>query len=181
VKLHLGCGKRYLKDFIHIDIAEFDHIDYFSPVDDLSMFKNDSIEEIYASHVLEYFDKDYVQTVLKEWKRVLVPNGMLRLAVPNFEALIEVYNSTADISKILGPLYGKWNIGNGDHIYHKIVYDYESLEKVLTNAGFKNIETWDWRKVFKNNKDFDDHSQAYFPHMEKDSGIHVSLNLQCRK
>lgn len=181
MKLHLGCGKRYLKGYTHIDIAEFDHIDYFSPVDDLSMFEDNSVDEIYASHVLEYFDRDYVNYVLTEWRRVLKQGGVLRLAVPKFEGLLEVYNLTKDLSKINGPLYGKWDVGDGKYIYHKTVYDYTTLKKSLLDAQFKNIEYWDWKEVFKNKIDFDDHSQAYFPHMEKDSGIHVSLNLQCEK
>ena len=57
----------------------------------------------------------------------------------------------------------------------------EQAIKMLEEAGFKNISHWDWKNVFKEYKDFDDHAQAYYPHMQKDSGIHVSLNLQCEK
>ncbi len=69
MKLHLGCGKRYLEGYIHVDIAEFEHIDYQLPIDDLSTFKDNTVEEIYASHVLEYFDRNDVINVLTEWKR----------------------------------------------------------------------------------------------------------------
>lgn len=181
MKLHLGCGKRYLKGYIHVDIAEFEHIDYQLPIDDLSTFKDNTAEEIYASHVLEYFDRNDVINVLTEWKRVLKPSGVLRLAVPNFPKLVEVYQSSKDLSSILGPLYGKWDIGNQEFIYHKTVYDENSLKNVLEEVGFKNIKIWDWQEFFKEQKDFDDHSQAYYPHMQKESGIHVSLNLQCEK
>ena len=119
--------------------------------------------------------------MLSEWKRVLKPSGILRLAVPNFPKLVEVYQSCKDLSSILGPLYGKWDIGNQEFIYHKTVYDENSLNNVLKESGFKNIKSWDWQEFFKEQKDFDDHSQAYYPHMQKDSGIHVSLNLQCEK
>ena len=71
MKLHLGCGKRYLEGFIHVDLADFEHVDYKIPVDDLSVFENESIDEIYASHVLEYFDREQVKSVLYEWRRVL--------------------------------------------------------------------------------------------------------------
>ena len=181
MKLHLGCGKRYLEGYIHVDIAKFEHIDYQLPIDDLSTFNSNTVEEIYASHVLEYFDGNDVVNVLNEWKRVLKPSGILRLAVPNFPKLVEVYQSSKDLSSILGPLYGKWDIGNQEFIYHKTVYDENSLNKVLEEVGFKNIKSWDWQEFFKEQKDFDDHSQAYYPHMQKDSGIHISLNLQCEK
>ena len=97
MKLHLGCGKRYLEGYIHVDIAEFEHIDYQLPIDDLSTFKDNTAEEIYASHVLEYFDRNDVINVLTEWKRVLKPSGVLRLAVPNFPKLVEVYLSLIHI------------------------------------------------------------------------------------
>ena len=108
MKLHLGCGERYLDGYIHIDIADFDHIDYRSSIDKLDMIKDESCELIYASHVLEYFDVEEAKNVLTEWHRVLKNKGTLRLAVPDIKKLIEVYNNTDDLSKILGPLYGKW-------------------------------------------------------------------------
>ena len=97
MKLHLGSGNRYLKGYIHVDISSHDHIDVKTSVDKLTSIKSDSVDEIYASHVLEYFDQDEVRAVLKEWRRVLKKNGILRLAVPNLEALISVYQTTKNI------------------------------------------------------------------------------------
>tara|TARA_B100000287_G_scaffold231567_2_gene218026 strand:+ start:3770 stop:4309 length:540 start_codon:yes stop_codon:yes gene_type:complete len=179
MKLHLGCGERYLEGFIHVDLAGYDHIDHEMPVDNLEIFSDNSVEEIYASHVIEYFDREEIKSVLKEWKRVLKENGVLRLAVPNFPELIKVYEISDDLSKILGPLYGKWKIDK-KNIYHKTVYDEKSLKIILEQAGFRNIRKWDWKTVFSDHN-YDDHSQAYFPHMDKENGIHVSLNLECVK
>ena len=181
MKLHLGCGERYLEGFTHIDIADFEHIDFKIPVNDLSIFEEDSVELIYASHVIEYFDPFEVINVLGEWKRVLTPGGTLRIAVPNFSSLIKIYDQTGEIDKILGPLYGRWSTDNDEFIYHKTVYDQKSLTRLLDNCGYVDIQEWDWRKVFKNTRNYDDHSQAYFPHMDKVNGIHVSLNLECKK
>ena len=114
-------------------------------------------------------------------EKVLRKNGILRLAVPNFEALISVYQKTEEIEKILGPLYGKWKVNNSDYIYHKTVYDNKSLTSLLQQLGFREIKQWDWRQVFKNNPEYDDHSQAYFPHMDKENGILISLNIECKK
>jgi len=179
MKLHLGCGERYLEGFVHIDLAKYDHIDYEMPVNNLEIFPENSIDVIYASHVIEYFDREEVKSVLEEWNRVLKENGVLRLAVPNFPQLIKVYETSGDLSKILGPLYGKWRIDK-ENIYHRTVYDEKSLTIILEETGFRNIRKWDWKTVF-NDYDFDDHSQAYFPHMDKENGIHVSLNLECDK
>ena len=43
----------------------------------------------------------------------------------------------------------------------------------------RNISKYNWRET--SHSMFDDHSQAYFPHMDKEHGIHVSLNLECNK
>jgi len=181
MKLHLGSGNRYLKGYVHVDISDYDHIDIKTSIDKLTSIEENSVDEIYASHVLEYFDRDEVEAVLIEWKRVLRKNGILRIAVPNFEALISVYQKTENIEKILGPLYGKWNVGENNYIYHKTVYDSKSLTLLLDHLGFSEIQHWDWREVFKSNPDYDDHSQAYFPHMEKEKGTLISLNIECKK
>ncbi len=181
MKLHLGSGIRYLEGYVHVDISNHDHIDIKTSIDKLTSIKDDSVDEIYASHVLEYFDRNEAEAVLTEWKRVLKKNGILRLAVPNFDALISVYRQTKDLEKILGPLYGKWKVGDSSYIYHKTVYDHESLTSLLNRIGFLEIQNWDWREVFKQTPEYDDHSQAYFPHMDKDNGVHISLNIECKK
>ena len=181
VKLHLGCGERYLPGYIHIDINKFDHVDFISSVDDLNMYENETVDEIYASHLLEYFDKYESQDVLAEWKRVLKKNGKLRLAVPNFSKLVDVYKSTNEISNVIGPIIGRWEINQSEKIYHKQIFDFESLKFQLEEAGFKEIKYWDWKEFILNYPNYDDHSQAYFPHMDKEKGVHVSLNLICIK
>ena len=65
MKLHLGCGKRYLEGFIHIDIEDFEHIDYKSSINDLNMINDESCDLIYASHVLEYFNKKDIKEIKK--------------------------------------------------------------------------------------------------------------------
>ena len=160
MKLHLGCGERYLDGYIHIDIADFDHIDYRSSIDKLDMIKDESCELIYASHVLEYFDVEEAKNVLTEWHRVLKNKGTLRLAVPDIKKLIEVYNNTDDLSKILGPLYGKWKThSTKDNIYHKTVYDIKNLTSLLIEVGYEDIKPWSWHEVLP--EEYDDHSKAY--------------------
>ena len=64
-------------------------------------------------------------------------------------------------------------------IYHKTTYDFHSLKMLLEKLGMKNIKRYDWRDV--DHSIFDDHSQAYIPHMDKDNGTLISLNVECMK
>ena len=182
VKLHIGCGKRYLKGYVHIDINEFEHIDYRSNGRTLPMFQDNSVNLIYASHMLEYFDRLEVVDVLKEWHRVLKKGGTLRLAVPDFEALVKVYLKTKNLQLILGPMYGRWPLTDDTIIYHKTIYDFTSLDNVLSSVGFHNTHIWQWQDVFTGELEgYDDYSQAYFPHMDKKQGTLISLNVEAEK
>ncbi len=178
IRLHLGCGKRNFPGFINIDKSNYKHIHYRRDVNNLKIFKNNSVHMIYASHVLEYFDQNEAKLVLREWKRVLIKGGLLRISIPNFESLIKVYKKTNNIEKIIGPLYGRMK-SNNKIIYHKYVYNYKSIYTLLRSLNFKNIKLFDWKKTFHSK--YDDHSQAFFPHMDKKKGILISLNIDAKK
>ena len=64
-------------------------------------------------------------------------------------------------------------------IYHKTIYDYDSLKKVLEDNGFSETKKWDWKEV--DHGKYDDYSQAYLPHMDKNNGTLISLNIECKK
>ena len=169
-KVHLGCWHRYIPGFIHVDLCDYPHIDYQSSIDNLPFFDTESVDLIYCSHALEYFDRHEARSVLVEWHRILKPGGTLRLAVPDFSALIKVYQSTGDLDKIIGPLFGRMQIETptgSQMLYHKTVYDQQSLSILLLQCGFANIEPWNWRTT--EHAQIDDHTQAYLPHMQKDT------------
>ncbi len=63
--------------------------------------------------------------------------------------------------------------------YQSTVYDFSSLKKLLEENGFWNVCRYDWRQTI--HKDFDDFSQAYFPHMNKERGLLISLNIEAIK
>ena len=47
IKLHLGCGKRYLPGYTHIDIDNEPHIDYpNTDISDLKMFKKNTLIDL---------------------------------------------------------------------------------------------------------------------------------------
>jgi ubiquinone/menaquinone biosynthesis C-methylase UbiE len=182
IKLHLGCWHRVIPDFVNVDLCDMPHIDHKSGIDRLPFIANCSAELIYCSHALEYFNRDEAKAALKEWHRVLARGGLLRLAVPDFPALIQVYQQTGELNRVLGPLYGKFDIKTSAGLrtlYHKTTYDESSLGALLLECGLIEPHRWDWRST--EHAHIDDHSQAYFPHMQKDTGILISLNLQAYK
>ena len=178
MKINIGCGRRnFGKEWIHIDGADYDHIDSKDIL--MKEYENESVKLIYASHLIEYFDRKEIIPILKRWREVLKPKGILRLAVPNFEIYAKLYaKEKISLDDALGPLYGKMGMGNKT-IYHKTTYDYSSLKKILLEVGMRNISKYNWRQT--SHSMFDDHSQAYFPHMDKDNGTLMSLNMECIK
>lgn len=176
IKLHLGCGERYIPGFIHIDVRKFPHIDYVASVDKLDIFEDNSVDLIYACHLLEHFKRNQTEDILKEWHRVLKPGGILRLATPDFEKLAEVYLKYKDLKLILGPLVGRQDYPENTHY---MIFDFATLSETLKKVGFKKIYRYDWRKTI--HKDYDDFSQAYIPHMDKKNGILISLNIEAEK
>jgi len=178
-KLHIGCGKRdFGEDWHHIDGGDFSHL-HSHDITKLP-FEDESVDLIYACHVLEYFDREDAQEmVLPEWKRVLKKNGILRLAVPDFWKMADLYlEECLPLSKFLGPLYGKMKMKD-ETIYHKTVYDFDDLSSVLLELGFSRVGRYDWRET--EHGKFDDHSQVYIPHMQKESGTLISLNVEAIK
>ncbi len=181
VKLHLGCGHRFLPGFIHIDQDKLDHVDHVRDISDLSIFDDDSVDEIYSCGVIVYFDRIEVVKVLTEWRRVLKKGGRLRVSIADFEKMVQVYlesEKRLESRGILGPLFGRWEINEGTVIYQKTTYDFKSLKAVLENNGFTNVRTYRWQDFLP--QGYDDYSRAYIPHKDE-TGLHLSLNVVCTK
>lgn len=179
LKLHIGCGMRFIPGFKHVDILDAPHIDYRCSVDNLCDFADDSVDFIYASHVLEHFGRHEVLAVLKEWYRVMKSGAVLRIAVPDFAAVVELYAQEGlqnGTSGLVGLVCGGQR---NQYDFHKIIFDQPFLTHLLDTVGFKNVRPWDWRTA--EHAQIDDYSQSYIPHMDKDQGRLMSLNLEATK
>lgn len=176
VKLHLGCGGKYIPGFEHIDSTHYRHLAHCADVSKLTMYADESVGLIYASHVLEHFGRHEYKHVLKEWHRVLCPGGVLRLAVPDFSAVAALYYEQGLLDGLSG-LVGLVSGGQRDASdYHKMIFDERLLGQALQEVGFKQVRRWDWRLT--DHAQIDDYSQAYLPHMDKINGRLMSLNLE---
>jgi predicted SAM-dependent methyltransferase len=175
-KLHLGCGPVHLDGYTNIDIRYLPGVDVVDNIMFLRKFKENSVDLIYASHVLEHFSRWDYKRVLKRWFELLNKDGILRIAVPDFEAVVKYYTQTKDLNKVMGILYGGQDY---DENYHMCCWDFDSLSKDLKEIGFKNIYKYDWRNT--DHSHIDDCSQAYLPHKDKENGMLMSLNIEAVK
>jgi predicted SAM-dependent methyltransferase len=178
LKLNLGCWTRnFGPEWKHIDGGDYPHLDSHDIVN--LPYEDNTVDLIYASHVFEYFDREEGLEVLNKWFSKLKPGGILRIAVPDFGIMAKLYaEGKYPLQKFLGPIFGKMGMGS-ETIYHKTTYDFESLKNLLEKVGFLEVNNYDWRNTEHGH--IDDHSQCYLPHMQKESGILLSLNLEAKK
>tara|TARA_Y100000389_G_scaffold166012_1_gene170466 strand:- start:26738 stop:27379 length:642 start_codon:yes stop_codon:yes gene_type:complete len=168
--LHIGCGSNILpKPFINIDVRKAKGVDIVCTAFPLK-FKNNFFDMVYASHILEHFKKKDTLKILKEWVRVLKPNGILRISVPSFENIMKIYKIDKKISNVVGPLLGGQTYKQN---FHFNLFDKKSLNLLLKEAGCTAIHPWDFRRTI--HSDFWDFSQA------TTNEIPISINLEGRK
>lgn len=83
IKLNLGAGESRKEGYLHVDWSLLAGPDI---VHDLNVFPypfdDSSIDEIFASHILEHLDRPF--EVMREFHRVLRPGGELIVKVPHF-------------------------------------------------------------------------------------------------
>ncbi len=171
MKLHLGCGKRILKGYLQCDLMDYPHVDIKTDITCLSTFNDNSVDEIYVCHALEHVGREKIFETLKEWFRVLKPDGFLRIAVPDFEVCAKMYMEDKQIlGRLMGLLYG----GQENNLdFHNLCFDEELLGRLLGEIGFDWVQRYDEEDFLP--KDFDDYSKAYL------NNELVSLNLLAHK
>lgn len=89
--LNVGCGTRFLKDWTNIDFTSTGEGVISHDLRKGIPFPDCSFDFVYHSHVLEHFTKKEAELLLQECYRVLRPQGILRVAVPDLEKLAKTY------------------------------------------------------------------------------------------
>lgn len=168
MKLHLGCGRRYLPGWLNVDTRADVGADIVSDILDLAEIRTGEADIIYACHVLEHIPRPRLMDALKEWHRVLKPGGVLRLAVPNFAELARLYLEEAiPLWRIIGPLMGRQDYPQNTHF---AVWDWDYLAWMLSEAGFHSVRPWYRPDDFPDG--WDDYSRAVI------DGAPISLNVE---
>lgn len=169
--LHIGCGTNILpKPFENLDGREFEGVDHVSSASDLKQFDDETFDMVYASHILEHHPRNEVESVLKEWVRVVKVDGIVRISVPSFKSATQIYDKTGKLENILGPLSGGQTY---DYEFHYCLFDERTLTALMKKCGLTAIHPWLYTRT--RHSDYWDFSQAVT------HGIQVSLNLEGRK
>ena len=159
--LHIGCGTVDIQGWINIDGRAFDHTHYMSHDFDLNVFTDNSVSQIYMSHVLEHFSIIDSRHLIKHLRTKLAPGGCLLIAVPDFSKIASKYVDTGELSDVISALVGGQNY---EYNLHKYVYDFKTLSDLLLSLGFSDIQLWDPLTTFGSNL--------------RDSSLHpLSLNV----
>lgn len=177
-KLHIGCGRVFLPrdhGWINCDLFSSTRADIYSDMCSLP-FHKESFDLIYASHVLEHCHRFTVLATLAHWHSLLRTTGVLRLAVPDFRAVALRYQETQDLKELMGLLYGRQDHPKN---VHTVAFDETTLSESLLKVGFRHVKPWDWRTT--EHAQYDDFSQCYLPHLDKEQGTQMSLNLEAWK
>jgi glycosyltransferase involved in cell wall biosynthesis len=132
--LNLGCGEDVREGFINIDLYSDNPEVVYMDIRNIQLSDN-SADLILANDVLEHFSHRETSLILKEWNRVLKPNGELILRVPSLKLQMKAYLEKkwdADVASymIFG---GQTNPGD----YHCTGFDPISIKKHLEAAGFR--------------------------------------------
>lgn len=132
--LNLCCGDDIRDGFVNVDKKDFDVSLANFPYED------ERFRHVLFHHALEHFRPEIGVKILKEIFRILKPQGILDVAVPDCllacEDFILGYNKYPDCAPAIQRLYG---LSTSEEQVHKWGFTGESLTDLLRETGFSTI------------------------------------------
>lgn len=144
-KLHIGAGYNILPGWLNTDCSLNFPADVY--LDATKRFPIDPgiFDYVFAEHVLEHLTKREGLNMLRECRRILKPNGVLRLALPDLTQIVTAYQNPMNPDAYL--YLDRRRVSAIDAINqlfydfgHQRMYDEESLRESLDVAGFSEIK-----------------------------------------
>jgi predicted SAM-dependent methyltransferase len=138
MKLNLGCGSKKVEGFTGVDIK---HADIVADIRHLP-FPDESVDEIMAIHVCEHAYQHEIVAMIREWLRVLKPDGKMALELPCFDKVVKYIreNDVLDDRMVRWPLFGQPETHkDGEAAVHKYCWTRAEFKKMLEYAGCVNV------------------------------------------
>ncbi len=147
MKLHLGCGQRYLDGYVNIDFPLSSHTAQTESVADLHAdiimlkYTPESVSEVRLHHVFEHFPRPVACGLLACWYSWLKPGGVIHIEVPDFSGAARIMLNPLNSFKkravaerhLFGSHEASWAV-------HCEGYSPWLLNKMLPVFGFKVIK-----------------------------------------
>ena len=130
MKLHIGCGKRYLEGWINADIKS-DVADIGFDAGKVFPFDNGTCKFIYCEHFVEHLVPEKGLVFFSECKRVLIQGGVLRISTPNLDYIADKYIHSTDrlaICNWTNSAFRGWG--------HRYIYNKQTLSSALQDFDF---------------------------------------------
>jgi predicted SAM-dependent methyltransferase/tetratricopeptide (TPR) repeat protein len=136
---------------VRLDIDPNNEPDIVGSMLDMVAVENGSVDAIYSAHNIEHVYAHEVPVVLKEFLRVLKPDGFLLATCPDLQTVCALvaedrltdaaYTSQAGPITPLDILYGHREALAQGHLYmaHKCGFTEKTLTQSLQTAGFQSI------------------------------------------
>ena len=165
MKINIG-GETKKDGWKNFNVQKKPNVDLIGNIEDLSQFEDESIEEIYASHIIEHVDQRKIQNTLKGIFRILKKEGKFYVSVPDMDVLCHFFVSPLANQQTkfhtMRMIFGG-QIDNYD--YHYFGWNYEFMSDYLKNAGFLKINRVGSFGLFNDTSDY------------KPYGFPISLNV----
>ena len=110
---------------------------------------SNSVDVIYTSHMIEHLDKEEVEIIFSEIKRVLKKGGILRISVPDIKIMVNQYLKDGDADLFIEntlltnkrpkTIFEKIQLLLAGTRNHQWMYDEISLFKLLSKYDFSSI------------------------------------------
>jgi SAM-dependent methyltransferase len=147
-RLEIGGGPHAQRGFLHVDIDPgAHHLEWVAPAWRLPL-PDGWATEIVAVHALEHVPPSHLVDTLREWRRVLAPEGRVEVHVPNGPALMEAFvaRPVAEKWPIMGSILGMYCSPDVRHpgdleqrSDHQLIFDLPLLSWALESAGFDAV------------------------------------------
>lgn len=135
-KLHLGCGPLALPGWVNIDNQRYPGVDKVLDLRKGLPYKDVSF--VFAEHFIEHLAYDDALKLMRESRRVLRDDGVLRLSTPNLDWVwVTHYRLDAPEDQQVAACF---YLNRAFHGWgHQFLYNERTLTATLRDAGFANV------------------------------------------
>jgi SAM-dependent methyltransferase len=89
--INLGCGSQFHPDWINVDLVSSSPAVRGYDIRENIPYADREFDACYSSHVIEHFHQSEAEHFLSECYRILKPNGVIRIVVPDLESIVRDY------------------------------------------------------------------------------------------